>query len=602
VVETGVVAIKIEGRLRSPDYVRKVTSVYRKALDSIASGSFVPSSDDMEELLIAFNRGFTTGYIGKDNVVFSRERPDNRGIYLGNVIHWDKKKKIAEVNAFKKIQLKKGDGVVFQGISHDKDNHGFSLSLDPKYLGDKIFIESPFPVKTGLKVFLTHRHSDILEQDRYWGVKIPVSVILTIGPGGEILFEGSIKPGSGDLIPVQYRSFEKLEPARKAPLSRSTIIEHIKKEDSLFQIQDLTLIYDGGFFIPLSLLNKIRRDFFLFCKKRAANFNVERLTTPVDIKVPERLNPLPESQETVTKRYELSVTTDNPEGILAAAESGASIIYFGPGFLMKDEMTLTDAVKSAIRQGQMYNIPIVWVWPRITHNHDVRELCRALKEMGSLMPYAISIETIGLANMIHSHNPEIPLIAGPGLNVTNHLAIEECSKYFKHIILSYECSVSDVTEMLRALSETNQVGIEIIVQGNTPSLITRDKLPESLGIFPYSSNRIDRKESFLGLKDGRKRIFPIYKDFFSRSVILNSVENCLIDELDSIIKTRVTRIGIDARGRTPEYISLVTSLYREALESIGRNDNNQILARLCDRVRDISLGGITRGPFYAPLP
>ena len=81
-----VASLKIEGRMKSPEYVTTVVSIYRRALDAIAAGTWEPENSDMQDLLLAFNRGFTKGYLFGDrhNSLMGRDQPDNRGtLYRG---------------------------------------------------------------------------------------------------------------------------------------------------------------------------------------------------------------------------------------------------------------------------------------------------------------------------------------------------------------------------------------------------------------------------------------------------------------------------------------------------------------------------------------
>ena len=93
----GVVSIKIEGRMRSPFYVSTTARVYRKAID----GEEI-TERDMQELELAFNRDFTTGFFKEDKNKISFINPKNRGLFLGLV----KDKKI-KLNA----DIKIGDGI-----------------------------------------------------------------------------------------------------------------------------------------------------------------------------------------------------------------------------------------------------------------------------------------------------------------------------------------------------------------------------------------------------------------------------------------------------------------------------------------------------------
>jgi putative protease len=87
-VETGVAALKIEGRMKSPEYVAVVTSVYRKYLDRIAEGGpYAVDEADMRDLLQVFNRGgFTTGYLEgrRGRELICRERPRHPGVPVGH--------------------------------------------------------------------------------------------------------------------------------------------------------------------------------------------------------------------------------------------------------------------------------------------------------------------------------------------------------------------------------------------------------------------------------------------------------------------------------------------------------------------------------------
>ena len=82
-VESGVSSLKIEGRLKSPEYVANITRIYREALDS-AGARAEQSRYNME---MAFSRGLYTGWFGGiDNQRLVHARfGKKRGVYLGEV-------------------------------------------------------------------------------------------------------------------------------------------------------------------------------------------------------------------------------------------------------------------------------------------------------------------------------------------------------------------------------------------------------------------------------------------------------------------------------------------------------------------------------------
>ena len=121
-VETGVTSLKIEGRMKSPEYVAVVTGMYRKYLDmhaekkGIYKGSLVEENDRIE-LEQVFNRGgFTTGYLlnkpGKD--ILSGEIPKHQGVLIGRVTGRDEDKRYVDIELSSK--LSQGDGIEIRNL------------------------------------------------------------------------------------------------------------------------------------------------------------------------------------------------------------------------------------------------------------------------------------------------------------------------------------------------------------------------------------------------------------------------------------------------------------------------------------------------------
>jgi Collagenase and related proteases len=97
--EIGVNSFKIEGRMKKPEYVAGVVSVYRRLLDRIFSGSLdsengKPTKDEKETLRKLFNRDFTDGYFlsNPKNNLMSRKLPYNKGILVGKILSVDRRK------------------------------------------------------------------------------------------------------------------------------------------------------------------------------------------------------------------------------------------------------------------------------------------------------------------------------------------------------------------------------------------------------------------------------------------------------------------------------------------------------------------------------
>lgn len=95
-VGLGINSFKIEGRMKTPEYVATVTKIYRKYIDLALSGNnYVIDEADKKELLQVFNRGgFSDGHLSVEanhNLIYT-EKPNNIGLYVGNVSNYNASK------------------------------------------------------------------------------------------------------------------------------------------------------------------------------------------------------------------------------------------------------------------------------------------------------------------------------------------------------------------------------------------------------------------------------------------------------------------------------------------------------------------------------
>lgn len=112
-INAGVKSFKIEGRMKSPEYVGIVTSIYRKYIDLANSNKpYIVEKEDREKLMQIFNRGgFSTGYLngklGKE--MMFKYKPNHMGIYIGTVENYNKNKGYVKIKLDKELNL--GDSI-----------------------------------------------------------------------------------------------------------------------------------------------------------------------------------------------------------------------------------------------------------------------------------------------------------------------------------------------------------------------------------------------------------------------------------------------------------------------------------------------------------
>ena len=115
-IQAGVTCFKIEGRMKTPEYVATVTRIYRKYIDNILAGhpkEIAPK--DQEDLLQVFNRGgFSTGHLNSEanqDLVFP-QKPSNMGLYLGNVSNFNANKGLISLPLNEPLAI--GDTISFE--------------------------------------------------------------------------------------------------------------------------------------------------------------------------------------------------------------------------------------------------------------------------------------------------------------------------------------------------------------------------------------------------------------------------------------------------------------------------------------------------------
>ena len=151
IVRSPVQSLKIEGRMKSPEYVAIVTSIYRRALDSIARGSWSASVEDERDLALAFNRDFTEGHLLGAKDVMGRKASDNQGFLMGSVASYDSQRGEAAVRLSGPLAPEKGDGLVIQAPGQET-----GMVVQSAFQKDGLLrLKTPERVRPGARVYLT---------------------------------------------------------------------------------------------------------------------------------------------------------------------------------------------------------------------------------------------------------------------------------------------------------------------------------------------------------------------------------------------------------------------------------------------------------------
>jgi len=626
-VHSPVVSLKIEGRMKSPEYVATVVSTYRKALDALTESPGSQQEADMRNLALAFNRGFTGGYLfGERNAaLMGRDQPDNRGLLIGTVTGYTSRGEVT-IRPTTPVNLSAGDGLVFRDPDHADREFGFSLNTIPRMEQGVIILPSPRAVKHGALVFLTsstaltaRAHQIIASPSHKLRKPVPIDLAVRVGDDGIPVLDGAIDAGEGKQVPVSFTCSVRLSPARTRPLTADQFEAQLKKTGgTTFTIRRFSLDYAGDMFAPVSALNRIRREFLaeaektLIAASRPPAMAVEQAQSRWAAVAHRLRTQSHHKHENPVPNVKLSVYADCIDVIRAAAAAGCDRIYFepennaDPGSCQCNARagSIEGQLMSALTICQQANIPLVWKLPRITRMHELDAALALLPKLHGESLNACMVESTGAAYAVRHAVPGIQIAGSVGLNIFNHITVRELAPQFSILTISPELSRREIDELVRfARADGSDTILELIVQGSAEAMVSEDCLLEPL--FKCRTGKRDDITSvrFFGIRDSSGRIFPVRTDAECRTHIFNAVETCLLDHLPSLMQMGIGMVAIDARGRTAPYAKKMVGTYREAIQATHQDGSGLRgrLTQLKDSIKAFTLGGITTGHFVRGL-
>lgn len=264
IINSGGYSLKIEGRMKNPEYVYTVVSSYKKSLEGKLT---LEDKNDTEQV---FNRGFTKGLFNGDfgNDFISSDRPDNRGVEVGKVI--DAKKNYAKVIFDEDVF--EGDGLEFisnSGRFGMRSNSFYEANI-PHEIN---LFKAPILNSKINRTFSKKLYEKVDEKIENFDYKRELDIDLKIKIGERPL----IKVKSGELS-ANFELDRVVEVAKKSGLDRDRVIENISKTgDSIFRVKNIDLDLDDNAFLPISAINELRREATKILEDKILDGSIDRL-------------------------------------------------------------------------------------------------------------------------------------------------------------------------------------------------------------------------------------------------------------------------------------------------------------------------------------
>jgi putative protease len=594
-IEAGVTSFKIEGRLKSPEYVANVVSKYRKAIDRYFDGDNTPpSEEEMRELQQSFSRGFTHGFLeGTNNKkLVDGTFPKSRGVYVGRV------EKILRDGVVCKIEapLKRGDGIVFDAGDPTKQEEGGRI-YDLRRKGVKIdgeagegWIVDIVPGRSDVDLRKLHvgdriwktndpaldkRLRQTFETEKPYRV-FPVHV-KAVGHAGGLLTTVWTDVQKGTT--VQVDSEMELEIAKKRPMDYALLEEQFGRlGGTVYQLEKLDVDLQGDVIVPMRELNNIRR--------RAVELLAgERPKPPVYVKRAATVfsDAARSASPVVRGEAKLTALCRSLPQVEAALEAGVEMIYADFEFI-KQFPAAVEAVHAAGKR-------IALATPRIHMPNENGYHKNILR----LKPDAVLVRNTGALYFYLRHRMENPdadhpqLIGDFSLNIANHKAVDLFLEAGCDLVTpSYDLNIQQMVDLLER-SKTSQM--EIVIHQHLPMFHTEHCvyctfLSEGTDFTncgrPCESHRAS-------LQDRIGMSHPVRVDEGCRNTVYNAIEQSGAEYLTNFMDLGVSSYRVEFLEETPEQVHEVIDLYNRALR--GEISGTQVWKTL----KATNQLGVTRG-------
>ncbi|HBC87441.1 MAG TPA: peptidase U32 [Lentisphaeria bacterium] len=272
--KVGITSLKIEGRLRKQDYVKNVVSAYRLMLDAVPERENSTLEEAMDLLGLSYGREFFTGFTS-DKSFSDLVRPDSSGVsgsLCGRVAN------VAEggfsVLLSRKLHL--GDRIRIQSKSGKK---GTALTITEMTVSGRNITEG----RSGETCFITTRDREVLPDGFVYKIgesidemtgrisRLPLAMKRKIDFKVAVSAKGfniDVKDGSSNL---KWNKAIELAKAQKHPLGEEKIKSEFSAASSeILAPGEINAEVDGEYFIPLSVLKDVRREFWKWAEENVS--------------------------------------------------------------------------------------------------------------------------------------------------------------------------------------------------------------------------------------------------------------------------------------------------------------------------------------------
>lgn len=572
IVDSGVVSLKVEGRMKKPEYVATVIEKYRSAIDNIIlEEKQRVSRQEKDEMAQMFNRGFTRGFLKDDfgrNIV-TLDKPNNRGVLIGEVLKNDKNYTYIKLRS----DLKIGDGIEI--IGENKEGKGLIVDFieTSKNIAKIKNIKSVRPKDLVFKTLDKELNKEARESfiKTKSDKKHPLYMKIDLSIDSPVAL--TVRDGN---VEVEVKSEEKVETARTVSLTKERIIEQMEKlGDTPYRLEEIDVSIEDESMIRVSVLNNLRREAIEKLIVIRANFNKRKLVDEKDLnKKAKELFAFPKVKK--NKSRKISVKVDSIKIFNKLDLSKLDRVY----------LNFERDLKTAIEEIKKYEKEVYVSTEKIIENSDFSNLKTLFDSIIDDID-GISVSNIGTLKFVKD-NYNTKIHAGTGLNIFNSQTVKLLAEnQVKSATLSPELKLNQIDK----ISKYDLLDLEVIGYGYIPVMVMKHcpmsviKDCDSLD----NCETCELKEGY-GLLDRKDMIFD-FKRNKNSTIIYNSQPIVIPEHLKKIYDSHIDMVRLNFTKE--ENIREIQSLYYDFA------NGNITIEEVEQRVKELKTKeGITKGHFF----
>ena len=574
--QIGVCSLKVEGRMKRPEYVATVIRLYRQALkrmeDQFEAGTVSPllTPGEHQDLLQVFNRDFTSGYF-RENLgaeLMSYSRPNNRGTRLGRVVRLEPGRLSLKLEA----ALHSGDGIEFwtgrgrEGVTVGsiwKDQTKVEEGLP----GETVQIEFLGIAQPGDRVFKTNdallmeKARESFQEGREQR-KVPLNMRLTGQIGDRLCLEAM---ESGRRVSVYSASVA--QKALKRPLTWDYAFQQLRRLGTTpFWLDKLELEIEEGIMLPVSDLNEMRRLAVEELLQEAPRQRVSRQMYRQRIEKWQQRQAEERMSLMGSAVPQISVAVSNKETLQAALRAGAKRVLIGGEHWRTRRSFSLEEIRSSFEICRRQGVDCVWRLPRILNQAQSMKLLTDLKKAADWeRKPKLMISNLGELGILQTGEVDWAFEVDYSLYAFNEASLA----YFlrmgaQKVTLSPELHHEQLAHLAK------WPGVELLAFGDLEMMVSE--------YCPIGSTLGGKRgENCSGtcvqephyLRDRLRYDFPIETDHECRMHLFNVKILNLYEELAQIRRMGVSAVRLQLTRQTPEQVRQIVRLFVEAWDRLN---------------------------------